>query len=139
MKRWGLFVLRVGTGWLLVLWGLDKIANVEHGVAVADSFYGGIGSSALFLNVFGGLEALLGALVVVGLWRKRTYPLMFLILGVTALAVWKSVLDPWGWFMEGGQVLFYPSIIIAAGAAVLWGTMDEDQMTLDHRMGGGAG
>ena len=138
MKRWGLLVLRVSTGWLLVLWGLDKIVNVEHGVAVADSFYGGIGGSALFLNVFGGLEALLGVLIVLGLWRRRTYPLMFLILGVTALAVWKSVLDPWGWFMEGGQVLFYPSIIIAAGAAVLWGTMDEDQMTLDHRMGGGA-
>ena len=31
MKRWGLFALRVTTGWLLVLWGLDKLLNVEHG------------------------------------------------------------------------------------------------------------
>jgi len=71
----------------------------------------------------------------VGLWRRRTYPLMFLILAVTAVAVWRSVLDPWGWFIEGSNVLFYPSIIIAAGAAVLWGTVDEDELTLDRRMG----
>ncbi len=136
MKRWGLLVLRISTGWLLVMWGLDKLVNVEHGVAVAEGFYGGIGNSALFLNVFGVAEALLGVLVVLGLWRRRAYPVMFLILGVTAVAVWRSVLDPWGWFIEGANVLFYPSIIIAAGAAVLWGTMDEDHMTLDHRMGG---
>ncbi len=137
MKRWGLFALRVSTGWLLVLWGLDKIVNVEHGVAVADSFYLGIGSNAFFLYVFGAAETLLGVLVVLGLWRRRTYPVMFLILAVTAAAVWQSVLDPWGWFMEGSQVLFYPSIITAAGAAVLWGTMDEDGMTLDARMSTG--
>jgi uncharacterized membrane protein YphA (DoxX/SURF4 family) len=119
------------------MWGLDKLVNVDHGVAVADSFYFGIGTSALFLNVFGVLEALLGVLVVLGLWRRRAYPVMFLILGVTAVAVWRSILDPWGWFIEGANVLFYPSIIIAAGAAMLWGTMDEDHMTLDHRMGGG--
>ena len=137
MRRWGLFVLRVTTGWLLVLWGLDKVVNVEHGVAVADSFYFGIGSSAFFLNVFGVAETLLGVLVVLGLWRRRTYPVMFLILAVTAVAVWRSVLDPWGWFMEGSQVLFYPSIITAAGAAVLWGSMDDDGMALDARMSTG--
>ncbi len=136
MKRWGLFALRVGTGWLLVMWGLDKLVDVDHGVRVADSFYFGIGNSALFLNAFGVLEALLGVLVVLGLWRRRTYPAMFLVLAVTAAAVWRSILDPWGWFLEGANVLFYPSIIVAAGAAVLWGTMEEDRMTLDHRMGG---
>ena len=36
MKRWGLFLLRVTTGWLLVMWGLDKLFNVEHGQAVAE-------------------------------------------------------------------------------------------------------
>ena len=50
---------------------------------------------------------------------------MCVVLLITALAVWKSILDPWGWFLEGSQVLFYPSIIILAGAMVLWGTMDE--------------
>ena len=132
MKRWGLFALRVTTGWLLVLWGLDKLVNVEHGVRVADSFYLGIGNQALIQNVLGVLEIVLGLLVVVGLWRKVTYPVAFLVLTITAAAVWKSVLDPWGWFLEGANVLFYPSVIIAAGAAVLWGTRDDDELSLDH-------
>ncbi len=135
MKRWGLLLLRVSTGWLLVMWGIDKFVNVEHGQRVAESFYLGIGSQAVVQNVFGGLEILLGLLVVLGLWRKRAYPVAFAVLFITALAVWKSILDPWGWVLDGSQVLFYPSIIILAGAMVLWGTMDEDELTLDARMG----
>ncbi|WP_419167891.1 DoxX family membrane protein [Candidatus Palauibacter sp.] len=135
MKRWGLLLLRVSTGWLLVMWGLDKIVNVEHGQRVAESFYLGLGTQAVVQNALGGLEALLGLLVVLGLWRKRVYPVMFVVLLITALAVWKSILDPWGWVLEGSQVLFYPSLIVFAGSMVLWGTMDEDEMTLDARRG----
>lgn len=135
MKSWGLLLLRLSTGWLLVMWGLDKFLDVEHGQRVAESFYLGIGSQAVVQNVFGGLEMLLGLLVVLGLWRKRAYPVAFVVLLITALAVWKSILDPWGLVLDGSQVLFYPSIIILAGAMVLWGTMDEDDMTLDALMG----
>ena len=131
MKRWGLFLLRVTTGWLLVMWGLDKLVNVQHGQVVAEAFYFGIGTQAVVQNVFGVLEIILGALVVLGLWRKRVYPVMFAVLLITAIGVWKSIIDPWGWFLDGAQVLFYPSVIIAAGALVLWGTVDEDGMTLD--------
>ena len=79
MKRWGLVLLRASTGWLLVVWGLDKLVNVEHGQRVADAFYLGIGSQALLQNIFGVLETVLGLLVVVGLWRKWTYPLMSIV------------------------------------------------------------
>ncbi len=137
MKRWGLCLLRITTGWLLVMWGLDKLFNVEHGQAVAETFYLGIGSQAAVLNVLGVLQIILGALVVLGLWRRRAYPVAFVILLITALGVWKSIIDPWGWFLDGSQVLFYPSAIIAAGALLLWGTIDEDEMTLDSKLGGG--
>lgn len=133
MKRIGLCALRVTTGWLLVMWGVDKIVDVEHGLRVTEAFYGGVfGGSALLHHVLGGLQALLGALVVLGLWRRRTYPVMFLVLAGTAVGVWKSVLDPWGWFLDGANVLFYPSAIVLAGAAVLWGTIDEDTLALDR-------
>lgn len=137
MKRWGLCLLRITTGWLLVMWGLDKLFNVEHGQAVAETLYLGIGSQAAVLNVLGVLQIILGALVVLGLWRRRAYPVAFVILLITALGVWKSIIDPWGWFLDGSQVLFYPSAIIAAGALLLWGTIDEDEMTLDSKLGGG--
>lgn len=135
MKRWGLLALRVTTGWFLVIWGLDKLVNVEHGIRVAEAFYLGIGSQATFLQVAGVLQIALGLLVAAGLWRKLTYPITFAVTAVTAAAVWKSILDPWSWWLEGANVLFYPSAIIVAGAAVLWGTQPEDDLTLDAAIG----
>lgn len=133
MKRWGLFLLRVSTGWLLVLWGLDKLVNVDHSVRVAETYYFGIGTSRFFLGAFGVLEAILGLCVVLGLWRRWLYPVMTAVLTVTAIGVWRSIVDPWGWVLEGSTVLFYPSLIILAGALTLWGTMDEDELALDVR------
>ena len=134
MKRWGLLLLRVTTGWLLVLWGIDKFQDVGHGQLVAETYYFGIGTQAVVQQVLGGIEILLGALVVLGLLRRRVYPVMLAVLLFTAIGVWKSIIDPWGWFLEGSSVLFYPSAIIAAAALLLWGTIDEDEMALDAVM-----
>lgn len=135
MKAWSLLLTRITVGWLLVLWGLDKLVNVDHSVRVAETFYFGIGSQVLVLSIFGVLEVLLGLMVVVGVMRRFVYPVMTFVLGVTAIGVWKSILDPWGWVLEGTQVLFYPSSIIFAAALVLWGFMDEDAMSLDAKRG----
>ena len=131
MKRWGLFLLRVTIGWLLVLWGIDKFQDVGHGQLVAETYYFGIGTQAVLLKIFGAFEILLGALVVLGLWRKGAYPVMFAILLFTTIGVWKSIIDPWGWFLDGSNVLFYPSAIIVVGALLLWGTIEEDGLALD--------
>lgn len=134
MKRWGLFLLRVTMGWLLVLWGIDKLQNVAHAQAVAETYYFGIGTQVMVQQIFGVLEILLGAMVIVGRYRRRLYPVMLVVLLVTAIGVWKSIIDPWGWFLDGSNVLFYPSAIIAAGALLLWGTIDEDDLALDAIM-----
>ena len=133
MKAWSLFLLRVSTGLLLVFWGLDKLANVEHSVRVAERFYLGVGATTWFLNAFGVIETLLGVLVVVGKWRRLTYPAMLAIFTVSGLSVWKSIVDPWGWVFEGTNPLFYPSLIIFAGALVLWAFREQDTMALDAR------
>lgn len=133
MKRWSLFALRVSIGWLLVLWGLDKLVNVDHAIRVADRFYLGVGSAAWFLNFFGVLEAILGLLIVLGLWRRWTYPAMLALLGVSGVSVWRSILDPWGWVLVETNVLFYPSLIIFAGALVVWAFRAEDTVSLDGK------
>ncbi len=134
MKRWGPFLLRVTTGWLLVLWGLDKLQNVAHAQAVAETYYFGIGTQMIVQQIFGVLETLLGAMVILGRHRRRLYPVMLVVLLFTSIGVWKSIIDPWGWFLDGSNVLFYPSAIIAAGALLLWGTIDEDDLALDAIM-----
>jgi uncharacterized membrane protein YphA (DoxX/SURF4 family) len=133
VKAWSLFLLRVSTGLLLVFWGLDKLVNVEHSLRVAERFYLGVGATTWFLNAFGVIEILLGILVVVGKWRRITYPAMLAIFTVSGLSVWKSIVDPWGWVFEGTNALFYPSFIIFAGALVLWAFREQDRMALDAR------
>jgi hypothetical protein len=56
---------------------------------------------------------------------------MLAIFTVSGLSVWKSIVDPWGWVFEGTNALFYPSLIILAGALVLWGFREQDTIALD--------
>lgn len=127
-----LLLLRISIGVLMVLWGIDKLVNVEHGIAVSEGFYGGLFSAPVLLRAFGVLQILLGFGVIVGLRRTLLYPALLVITGVSVLAVWRSIVDPWGWVLEGSNVLFYPSLIIFAGSLVLWAFREEDVLALDE-------
>jgi uncharacterized membrane protein YphA (DoxX/SURF4 family) len=116
----------------MVWWGLDKLVDVEHGMQVSEGFYLGLFSSPLVLQAFGVLQIVLGLGVVAGFARRFLYPALLAITAATALGVWKSIIDPWGWYLEGSSVLFYPSLIIFAGSWVLWAFRGEDRLALDH-------
>ncbi|MGI9078353.1 MAG: DoxX family protein [Gemmatimonadaceae bacterium] len=137
MKPRALLLLRISLGFLLVIWGADKLLNVSHGLKVSEHFYGGIVSAAWIMTAFGIIEIILGLAIVVGLGRRYAYPALLGVTGVTLVAVWKSIIDPLGRLFEGGQILFYPSSIIFAGALVLWAFRDEDDLSLDRRLSGG--
>ncbi len=130
MKRRSLFLLRVSLGLLMLIWGVDKLVNVEHGLTVSEHFYLGAFSSPALLQTFGAVQIALGALVLLGVARRYAYPLLLAVTGATLLGVWKSVVDPWGWYLEGANVLFYPSLIIFAGSLVLWAFRDEDRLAV---------
>jgi uncharacterized membrane protein YphA (DoxX/SURF4 family) len=133
MKIYALLLLRLSLGLLMVLWGLDKLVNVEHGLQVSEGFYFGLFTSARLLNAFGVLQVVLGILIIFGLLRRFAYPMLLVITMVTLIGVWRSILDPWGWYMEGGNVLFYPSLIIFAAALVLFAFQSEDRVSLDAK------
>jgi hypothetical protein len=59
---------------------------------------------------------------------------MILMNAVSALGVWKSIVDPWGWYLEGTNVLFYPSLIILAGSLVLLTFLEFDNVALDVKL-----
>jgi putative oxidoreductase len=133
MKTTSLLVLRISLGLLMVIWGIDKLVNVEHGLAVSRLVYLDLFSSKTLLQAFGVLQVSLGLAVVLGWLRRFAYPALLLITGATLLGVWRSVVDPWGWYLEGSNVLFYPSLIIFAAAWVLYCFRDEDVRSLDRR------
>lgn len=109
-------LLRASVGLLVLWWGIDKIVNVEHAVRVSDSFYLGLFSSTMLLQVWGVIQTLLGAAYMAGALRRFTYPLVLLINTVSMLGVWKSILDPWGFVLEGTNALFFPSLTIFAAS-----------------------
>ncbi|WP_189453132.1 hypothetical protein [Cognatilysobacter bugurensis] len=132
MKAASLLVLRLSLGLLMVIWGIDKLVNVEHGLEVSKHFYLDLFSSTTLLKAFGVLQIILGLAVVLGWLRGFAYPVLLLITGATLIGVWRSVVDPWGWYLEGGNVLFYPSLIIFAAAWVLYCFREDDTHALDR-------
>ena len=136
-----LLLLRIGTGLLLVLWGALRLLSPETGPGLADKYYAGFLSTQSFQLAFGVAEVALGLLVVLGLVRRVVYPLQALILVPGALIIWRYLLDPLGmWLMsrDDSQILFFPSIAVAAATLVLIAFRDEDRWALDARPGRGS-
>lgn len=130
MKIWTLMLLRVSLGWLLVIWGADKVFNVEHGLAVANKFYLGLLAVESALQVAGVLQILIGLAVIVGFARRWVYPVQVLFNAASLFAVLQSVIDPWGWVFADSNALFYPSLIIFAASLLLIAYRDEDKLVL---------
>jgi uncharacterized membrane protein YphA (DoxX/SURF4 family) len=133
MKPASLLLLRVSLGLLMLLWGADKLVNVQHGLLVSEGFYFGLFSSASLLKAFGVLQIILGLLIVLGAARRIAYPALAIVTGTTLVGVWRSVVDPWGWYLEGANVLFFPSLIIFAAALVLAAHRAEDTLSVDAK------
>lgn len=136
-KAASLLFLRIGTGLLLVLWGALRVSSPAAGPGLDAKYYGG------FLNLeslqigFGVAEVTIGLLVVFGLFRRVSYLLQALILVPGAIVLWRYLLDPMGMYLlekETSQILFFPSITIAAATLVLLAFRDADRWSLDHKL-----
>ena len=134
MNPIALLLLRISLGWLMVVWGVDKLTDPAHGQAVAESFYLGLGGGGTFLTVAGIFQVLVGLAMVLGLFRRVLWPILAVVNGITLVAVWKSIVDPWGFFLDGGNLVFYSSAVIFAGILVGWSAIEEDSLALDRVM-----
>ncbi|HXG55021.1 MAG TPA: DoxX family membrane protein [Vicinamibacterales bacterium] len=129
-KVYALLFLRLSLGLLMLVWGVDKLANPTHGMAVAEGFYFGLLGARALMPVLGIAQLGLGLLVILGLARRYVYIALAAVTGVTLIGVWRSVLNPWGWYLGRTNALFFPSLIIFAGVLVLLAFRDEDQLVL---------
>jgi uncharacterized membrane protein YphA (DoxX/SURF4 family) len=133
-----LLFLRLSTGLLCVIWGLIRIGEPKAGMGVNSKYYGGISASETAQYVWGAFLLIVGALTILGLFRKYAYPLQAAILCVGALAIWKYLLDPLGRYLldrESSQVLFFPSLGMAAATLVLIAFRSDDAYALDAKLG----
>jgi putative oxidoreductase len=133
LKSISLLALRITIALLVLHWGIDKLVDPEHALRVSDNFYRGLLSHGALMPVLGTLQVGLALLAMVGLFRRIVDPLVLLVNLGSMLAVWRSVVDPWGWFLEGTNALFFPSVIVVAGCLVLIAFRDQETLVLDRR------
>jgi putative oxidoreductase len=133
MRPIALLFLRVSIGLLVFLWGIDKLVDPEHAIRVSDNFYLGLLSLPSLLPLLGIGQIAVALLAMAGLFRRFVDPMILLINLGSLLGVWRSIVDPWGWVLEGTNVLFFPSLIVVAGCLVLIAFQDEERFVLDRR------
>lgn len=90
-----LFVLRLGLGVFLLLFGIDKLVAPATTVEVFAQFYGLIVSHNMAYGA-GVLEILLGLAFLAGLWKTLSYGLGLLLHAVSTLATYQELLSPFG-------------------------------------------
>jgi putative oxidoreductase len=132
-----LLFLRISTGLLCAIWGLIRIAEPKAGVGVNTKYYGGLLADLEWQTPWGVFLLIVGLLTILGLFRKYAYPLQAAILCVGALSIWKYLLDPLGLYLltrETSQVLFFPSLGMAAATLVLIAFRSDDAYALDAQL-----
>ncbi len=133
MKAGVLLLVRVSTGVLLLLWGSMKVWSPENAIGVSEKYYAGLVSAEALQAPLGIAQMLLGALVVLGLLRVVVYPVQALVLGVGLAAIWKHILDPFGLYLQNASnLLFFPSMAVAACTLVLLAFRADDRLSLDQ-------
>jgi hypothetical protein len=90
-----LFILRLGLGVFLLLFGIDKLIVPENTVDVFAHFYGLVISHGMAYGA-GVLEILLSLVYLAGWWKTLTYGLALLLHAVSTLATYQELLAPFG-------------------------------------------
>jgi uncharacterized membrane protein YphA (DoxX/SURF4 family) len=136
MKSILMLALRATTGLLLIIWGSLRAFSPERGVGLADKYYGGAAGAETLQAAFGWAEMILGAFVILGLFRRIVYPVQALILVGGTLAIWRHILDPRSLYLFTGDdranILFFPSSTVAVAALILIFFREYDTIALDR-------
>ncbi len=135
LSRWTMPILRLGMGVFLAYWGADKIVATEGSVGIFSRFYR-VETGPSLVQLLGVAEILLGLALAAGLLRVPLAWIQLVVNGVSTLASWKQLIDPWGVFglTRGGAHLFLASIVITAASIVLVINARDDTLTLDRAL-----
>lgn len=121
-----LFLMRVALGGFMLLWGLDKLVNIEHTKGVWSYFYAtaySFGPTVEVFAVLGTLQIILSLAVMAGLYKTFSYGLVLVLHFFSVASTWPVMLAPF----DGGQVLLTGVPLLFAYLA-LFLMRDEDTL-----------
>jgi len=133
VKAGVLFLMRLTTGLLLVIWGAIKLNAPETAISVSNTYYKGALSAEAMQMPLGAAQILLGVLVVLGVFRNIIYPIQAIVLGLGVAAIWQHILDPLGLYLveeSARRTLFFPSSTVFAASLAMVAFREYDSFSL---------
>ena len=108
----------------MAFWPVDKLLNSCHPAKGMEIFYciGGLGQMLVYL--VGGLEVILVVGFVLGIQKRLTYGLVFLLHAISTLSSYQQYLNPW----ESPNLLFFAAWPMLAACFALYALRDADTM-----------
>jgi putative oxidoreductase len=112
-ERWALAILRGSLGVFLLLWGIGKLVVAAGAATISPPLSGGVAT----------LEIVLGAFILLGLWRRWSYAALFSVHVGSLLLWWRTLQDPWGVALAG--------LPVCGALVALYLLRDRDGWALD--------
>jgi uncharacterized membrane protein YphA (DoxX/SURF4 family) len=114
---------------------LARVAAVQGSQRIFAGFYH-ITAGPSLLAAAGTAEILIAIAVIVGLFRRSVAWIVLAMNGISTVASWRQILDPWGWLGlgPGSTHLFLASIVIMAASVALVLNAHDSTLTLDSRL-----
>lgn len=120
----GLLSLRLGVFTVFIMWTIDKFVNPEHAAAVFRKYYliSGLGESVSY--ILGGLQLIIVLCFLLGIRKKFSYGLLFVLHFISTVSCWQMYINPWG----PKNLLFFAAFPMLAALYVLYLFRNEDTL-----------
>lgn len=91
----GLFLLRLGLGIFLLMWGLDKLMEPDVALKVFSHFYF-INLNSSVIMLIGAVEIVLSLLIILGYYKTVTYGLGLTVHAASTISSYNELMSPFG-------------------------------------------
>ncbi|GAB2198101.1 hypothetical protein [Sessilibacter sp. MAH4] len=119
-----LLLLRVGVFIVFFMWTIDKFINPEHSARVFAKFYYFQGLATELVYVIGLLQAAVVLAFLLGIMKKYSYGIIFLMHLASTLVSFEHYFDPW----KVPNLLFFAAFPMLAAIMALYLMRDQDTM-----------
>jgi len=111
-----LLLMRISVFTVMLLWTLDKYINPEHSAKVFAKFYFLADLSSSIMAVIAGIELVILAGFVLGIYKRFCYAAVLFFHTVSTLSSYQQYLSPF----EGSHLLFFAAWPMLAGCLMLY-------------------
>ena len=118
--QWSLFSLRLGVFLVMLMWTFDKFVNPGHSARIFEHFYGISGSTDVVAYVLGALQLILVLAFLVGIKKRLTYGVIFVMHGLSTLSSYNQYID------DFNNLLFFTAWPMWAACFALYVLREQD-------------